>query len=349
MAERVQRVVLILAADGDTTEEDVPEPPARRKQMRRYPTVEVSSDSETEKPTPYRRGKPRIGRFNLDRSEKKPIAVLNPATRKMMIFTPQRLGRLDLSPESFNVDYSSLMQPDPAFSPITNPGLLMMGAMLSNTTFGDFLNTQPFGPREAFFPVSDDTIGDGSDDSEFGLAEDEGESYLKLDDFLVLNSDSEDEAENGGVEWDGEPASSPSRPRTAASGTTATSTDSTFEPLDPLLAHLTNNSNVVGAFRRNQITQQLINSDKASQDSLAFSNPYHHGTLRGIKSGSMETVTAPITPARRQKKPSGLRTIGVDLQGSPQQKRKASSNISEPLHKKQRSISDMDLLNLAGA
>ncbi|KAK5658193.1 hypothetical protein OQA88_2166 [Cercophora sp. LCS_1] len=332
--------------DGDTTEEDVPEPPARRKQMRRYPTVEVSSDSETEKPTPYRRGKPRIGRFNLDRSEKKPIAVLNPATRKMMIFTPQRLSRLDLSPESFNVDYSQLMQPDPIFSPITNPGLL---GMLSSSTFGDVLNTQPFGPTEAFFPVSDDThFGDGSDDSEFGMVEDEGEAHLKLDDFLVLNSDSEDEEENVDLEWNGEPASSPSRPRTAASGTTAASTDSMFGPLDPLLVHLTNNSNVVGAFRRNQITQQLINSDKASQDSLAFSNPYHHGTLRGIKSGSLESVTTPITPVRRHKKSSGLRAVGADLQGSPQQKRKASTNLNDSLHKKQRSISDMDLLNLAG-
>ncbi len=338
----------LLSADGDTTEEDVPEPPVRRKQIRRAVPVEASSDSDTEKPTPFRRGKPRVGRFNLDKSERKPIAVLNPSTRKMMIFTtPRRHSRLDLSPESFNVDFGA--QDLTNCSPILNPGLVMMGAMISSNTYGDFMNTQPFGPAEAFFPLtSDPLMGDEySDDSEFAAAgPDEEECKLELEDFITFHPDSDDdeEAAEDGEEWNGLDPSSPTRPRTAASGTSAATDSSAADVLHPLLSHL-DNTNAVGAFRRNQINQQLIYSDKASQESLAFSGPYHYGTLRGIKTGSMETVTAPITPARRRRGTS-LSMNGFEIQASPSQKRKASSTFTDSLHKKQRSISDMDLLQI---
>lgn len=227
-----------------------------------------------------------MGRFQLDGPENKPIAVFNPNSRKIMIFKRDHQKDEDLAAEAINdvpaagLDY---------FSPLlTNPGYLMMGAMVSSNTFGDFMNTTPWGPAEAFFPV-DDLLADDSDDSELGIPEvDEEEAKLDIDDFLRFdNSDSEDDEE-----LDFDPESAANSP---------TKKDSDKQDMHPLLNHLTSNADAVGAFRRNQINQQLILSDRATQESLSFSGPYYHGTLRGIKSGSLETVTTPITPARRRK------------------------------------------------
>ncbi|KAK0617790.1 hypothetical protein B0T17DRAFT_591771 [Bombardia bombarda] len=346
--------------DGDTTEEDVPEPVVRRKQVRRVQSADMSSDSDTERPIRFRRGQPRVGRFNLDSTDQKPIAVVNPISRKMMIFTPQKASKLDLSPESFNIDFTA---PDlAACSPmLSNPGYVMMGAMFSQNTFGDFLNTQPFGPAEAFFPCPSDAItGEDSDYSEADVQqEDEEESMLKLEDFITFHQDSSDEEEEPAADWNGDVESSPTRPKTAASGTSAAS--DVPMAVHPLLSHFDNNTNAVGAFRRNQINQQLIFSDKTSQDSLAFANPYYHGTLRGIKTGSMETVTTPITPARRQKRGnstagnaangasngSGILNRNTELPASPvSQKRKATSNLTDNIHKRHRSISEMEVLHI---
>jgi hypothetical protein len=275
----------------------------------------------------------------------------------MIIFTPRRMNQLDLSPESLHVDFS---RPDlsAACSPLVrNPGFIMMGAMVSSNTFGDFMNMQPFGPAEAFFPCTSDAFtGDDSDDSYFAGVQveeddDEEESLLKLEDFVTFNNDSsDDEEEESGTEWNGDVASSPTRPKTATSNASAATETAAAHPL---LSHFDNNSNVVGAFRRNQINQQLIYSDKASQESLAFSGPYYHGTLRGIKTGSMETVTTPITPIRRQKRSN---TVGMnaftDIQPSSpvnvlSQKRKASSNHADSnLHKRHRSLSELEVLHL---
>jgi hypothetical protein len=330
--------------DGDTTEEDVPEPPTRRKQMRRVSRVEPSSDSDTEKPTPFRRGKPRVGRFNLDKSERKPIAVVNPTTRKMMIFTPQRLSRLDLSPESFNIDFSG--QDLSNCSPIVNnPGFVMMGAMLSSNTFGDVMNTQPWRPIEAFFPLtSDPPMGLDSSDSEFQVPDqDDEESMLKLEDFITFkgHDSSDEEEEESGIEC-GDIASSPTRPRTAASGASGVTDSSMAEP-HPLLTHF-NNSNIVGAFRQNQITQQLIYSEKASSEALAFGGP--NAVLRGIKTGSLAAVGTPMTPPPRPRVRRANTMQGFDFTGSPQQKRKAPPSFTDSLHKKQRSISELDVLRI---
>ncbi|KAK3319415.1 hypothetical protein B0H66DRAFT_268507 [Apodospora peruviana] len=337
-------------SDGDTTEEDVPEPPVRRKQIRRIQSVDVSSGSDTERPRRFPHGKPRVGRFNLD-TDKKPIAVLNSRTRKMMIFTPQRMNRLDLSPESFDLN---LAAPDLSnCSPIlSNPGYIMMGGMFSSNTFGDFMNTQPFGPAEAFFPLTSDATGVDTDDSDADIPEaDEEESMLHLEDFITFHHDSSDEEEEAEqTDYFGDVASSPTRPKTAASGASG-ATDASMD-VHPLLEHFGNNSNSVGAFRRNQINQQLILSEQISQDSLAFSGPYYHGTLKGIKSGSLETVTTPITPARRVKRGntvSGMNGL-ADLPASPltsmSQKRKAANPLGGADHKRHRSISDMEVLQI---
>ncbi|KAJ9148971.1 Amidase [Pleurostoma richardsiae] len=339
--------------DGDTTEEDVPEPPVRRKQVRRGQAPD-DSGSETDKPIKFRRGQPRIGRFNLDSSEKKPICVVNPISRKMMIFTPQKLRRLDLAPESFNFDFFTnpgMTQSSPILS---NSASLMMGAMFSSNTFGDFMNTQAIGPAEAFFSIPSDAMtADNSDDSEADDDEDEEERNLKLEDFITFEDHSsgeedqdKDEASNWIDDANGSVTSTPRRPSTAAS----TRSDVGMG-LHPLLNHFGNNSNAVGAFRRNQLNQQLIFSDKATQESLAFSSPYYHGTLKGIKSGSLETVTAPITPVRRRKRSNvGVFSAANDLTRSPlesmSQKRKASAGIGESHHKRHRSISDVKALHL---
>ncbi|KAL2148620.1 hypothetical protein VTH82DRAFT_2174 [Thermothelomyces myriococcoides] len=335
--------------DGDTTEEDIPEPIVRKKQMRRAHTSGSSSDSDTETPVQWKPGRPRVGRFKLDRSDNKPIGVVDPATGKMIIFTPRRTNQLDLSPESLHVDFS---RQDLASSPLVrNPGYIMMGAMVPSNNPNDFVNMQPFGPAEAFFPCTSDIFGgeEESDDSYFaGMEEDEEESMLKIEDFITFNSDSSDDEE--GADWNGDLVSSPTRPKTATS-TASGGTEAASSP-HPLLSHFDGKSDVVGAFRRNQINQQLIYSDKASQESLAFSGPYYHGTLRGIKSGSLEAVTTPITPLRRVKRRN---TIGSGFtsieQSSPlnalSQKRKASGTHADAnAHKRHRSISDVEVLRI---
>jgi hypothetical protein len=278
----------------------------------------------------------------------------------MMIFTPQRLRRLDLAPESFNLDFFT--NPNMAeTSPIlSNSASLMMGAMFSSNTFGDYMgNTQALGAPEAFFSLTSDAMTADSEEEESGIDdEDEEEKNLKLEDFITFHqtdSDCEEEQEeqNDDSNWAGfgdmdpsSAASTPARPRTSASAVS----DGSMMDVHPLLSHFDNNSNAVGAFRRNQINQQLILSDKASHESLAFSGPYHYGTLRGIKSGSMGTVTAPITPLRRHRK-NTLNGMTADVNRSPlesqSQKRKATSvMIGDGLHKRHRSISDMEVLQI---
>lgn len=351
------------SADGDTTEEDVPDPPIRRKQpVRRVQTVEVSSDSDTEKPAkPRRRGKPRVGRFDLDSSGTKPIAVVNPISRKMMIFTPQRLRRLDLSPESFNLDLfnnPSMLQASPILS---NSGTLMFGAMFSSNTFGDFMNTQPIGPAEAFFSATSDAFADDSDSEMDASEEDDAEKNLKIEDFVTFeetSSGDEGEADGdgdgdgegearGSNAWeddtnDGAMSTPGRRPSTAASAVSDANAD-----VHPLFAHFDSNSDAVGAFRRNQVNQQLILSDKATKESLLFSNAYSMGTIRGVRSDSLSNVAAPLTPARRRK---NTMDIYSNLQSSPlesiSQKRKASSSTAEASHKRHRSISDVQSLQI---
>ncbi|RYP67239.1 hypothetical protein DL771_007328 [Monosporascus sp. 5C6A] len=321
--------------DGETTdEEDPPERPPRRKTRRE--NLDDSSDSEPVTLIKPQRGQPRIGRFSLDGSHKKPIAIVNPRTGKMMIFTPQKTGKrgLDLSPEQFDLQW---LQPIPDASPLINSGNMMMSAMVSSNTFGDFMNTQAAGPAEAFFSLpSDSNIFGGSSDAE-GEGEDEGEKNLKLEDFLTLDdfapsSDDDDEEDNDPAEDPilCTPTCTPGRPTTAASDATS------------LLDHFGNNADIVGAFRRDQANHQLISRSKATRDSLAFSGPYYEGTLRGIKDGRIATTNVPISPLRKQKKMPDM--ASSPLAGASQ-KRKASGE-QQWGHKRQRSISDVDLLGI---
>lgn len=299
----------------------MPAPPVRRK-MRRPSTVMHSDDSDAE-PVKVSRGQPRLGRFNLDSADRKPIAVVNPITRKMMIFTPHRRRHLDLSPEQFNLPQYN-MQSSPM---VGSSAHIMMSAMYSTgTDFGDFLNTQTMGPAEAFFPFPSEA--DESSSLPEG-DEDDPERSLDMDDFLTFEAGSTGDADDID-DWCRSDAvhSTPARPTTASSDV-------------EMLSHI--NANNVGAFRRDQINQRLILSERATQDSLAFSSPYNFTALKGIKSDRFETAAVPLTPMRRQK-----RNV-QDLTRSPletaSQKRKASSEHSIG-HKRHRSISDVNQLQI---
>ncbi|KAH6609737.1 hypothetical protein Trco_003083 [Trichoderma cornu-damae] len=318
-------------SDGDTTdEEDIPEPVIRKKTRRPSNTMsDEASDSEADSPVKSERGQPRVGRFKLDRSDKKPIAVLNPLTRKMMIFTPHRRRQFDLSPEQFNLPWAIEEQSSPLLS---NSANMMLSAMFSSNTFGDFVNAQTMGPAEAFFPfpseanVDDSSTSpsmDGHDDDD-----DDDEEKLNINDFITFGEADDDES-SGDEGNDGKWGATPKRPTAASSDMGA-------------LSHL--NSDTVGAFRRNQINQQLILSNQATQDSLAFSGPYNYTALRGLKSDRFDTAAIPLTPIRRHKKQVS------DLARSPLEsvsaKRKASSEASGSHRKRKRSISDVNFLRI---
>ena len=249
-----------------------------------------------------------------------------------MIFTPYRRHQLDLSPEQFNLPFWNNL--DERSSPIlSNSGGLMMSAMFSSHTFGDFINTQAVGPAEAFFAfASEGNTADESSDSCGDEAEDEAEVNLDISDFITC--DSSDDEDDGDVEDNNEDAGDEqghganARPVTASSDT-------------EVLSHLT--AGKVASFRRDQLNMQLLLGSEATQDSLAFSGPFNHTALRGLKSDRFQTASAPMTPMRRQKR------LSTDLSRSPleavSQKRKASG---EHLfgHKRQRSISEVNLLSI---
>jgi hypothetical protein len=244
----------------------------------------------------------------------------------MMIFTPYRRHQLDLSPEQFNFQNFPLWNSDQMSPMLSNSGGLMMGAMFSSHTFGDFMNTQAVGPAEAFFPVlieGEETDEDSPDNTQ----EDEAERRLKISDFITLddgdsvnNDDDEDDPWSDGQRFT-------PRPSTAGSD-------------GELLSHLT--PATVASFRRNQLNQQLMMSTMATQDSLVFSGPYNHTAVKGLKSDRFQTAGAPLTPIRRHKKQ--LSDLGRSPTESVSQKRKASGEHFG--HKRQRSISDVNALRI---
>ncbi|KAI0409099.1 hypothetical protein F4802DRAFT_547763 [Xylaria palmicola] len=312
--------------DGDTTDEEEPAPRPIRRKTRRDLVEDVSETSDVEI-IKGRRGHPRVGRFSLDKSAKKPIAMVNPRTGKMMIFTTHRsLKRgLDLSPEQFKFSFFDQTESSPVLG---NPGNIMMSGMISSNTFGDFMNTHAVGPAEAWYSQVPDLNGYGDDSGSEGQAVDEEEKNLRLEDFLDIDdSDSSDEQDIEKDDGD-EILCTPGRPTTASSDVTS------------LLDHFEHNSNLVGAFRRDQAHHRLITRNKATHDSLAFSGPYFEGTLRGIKDGRIATANVPISPLRRRKKVP-------EFTNSPlsSTKRKASSDHRLG-HKKQRSIPDVGPLHI---
>ncbi|KIH92901.1 hypothetical protein SPBR_02461 [Sporothrix brasiliensis 5110] len=401
--------------DGDTTEDEEPEfIPIRRKLARRIQLIdsdEEFSDPDSDAEVPLQRqGQPRARRYVLTpKRGKRPVAFIHPHTGKMVIYTPQKAPHQQQEQQQQPQQHLDIMS-DPLFdlnplllppqndvtqsSPLmSNSSSVMMGAMISSNTLGDYMQTHNIGPIEAFFPnLSSDLFV--AEDSDFSgeYIEDDGESNLRIEDFIQFDRNTAESGDGNGVVDPADelfdlsvPAPMPGdelfldldsgvqdeddaltplatpmgppanrRPSFAASssiGADDEQEDNVGEDdnaMPPLLAHFGKNSDTVSAFRRNQINQQLIYSNKATADSLAFSGPYTMGTLRGIRNGSLEAVTTPITPPRRPKQRQTLNGFGTEFnvqspQESPVQKRKASSSMADVAnHKRQRSISDLN-------
>ncbi|GAP90441.1 hypothetical protein SAMD00023353_4500130 [Rosellinia necatrix] len=315
-------------SDGDTTDEEEPVPRPVRRRTRRDPAEEGSEASDVEI-IKGRRGHPRVGRFSLDKSSKKPVAMVNPKTGKLMIFTtPRSLKRgLDLSPEQFNFPFFDPPQSSPVLG---NPGNIMMSGMISSNTFGDFMNTHAVGPAEAWYAQLPDSNVYGDSSGSEDQAVDDEEKNLRIEDFLDIEDDSDlsDRQEIDRDDGD-EILCTPARPTTSSSDVTS------------LLDHFEHNSNLVGAFRRDQAHHRLITRSKATHDSLAFSGPYFEGTLRGIKDGRIATANVPISPLRKRKKVPEFASSPL----SAPTKRKASSE-NRTNHKRQRSLPDVGPLHL---
>ncbi|KAL2887694.1 hypothetical protein HOO65_040031 [Ceratocystis lukuohia] len=314
--------------DGDTTEEDEPEPIVRRRV--RHGTPEAPrTDSETDRPAKARRGHPRAASFDLDKSDEKPIVVANPHSRKMMIFTPDnRRRRMEISPEQFDVgdmcDFDFFTSVSDA-----SPAGTMHGDLLNNAFFSSPGVFPPLQGNMRYEPFLDPLFETQEEefDSDVAGDEEEGEKSLNLEDFLAFEDDSE--GEDGDLQdldaFSGE--MSPSRPSNPSNQQTD---NSVLHHLTPL---------TVGSFRRNQIDKQLLFSSQASQDSLSFSGPYHSMALKGIKSGRFEAAGGvPLTPIRRRKPSQDFTTSPLDTVST---KRKATSEIASLGHKRQRSISDV--------
>ncbi|EPE05990.1 hypothetical protein F503_02819 [Ophiostoma piceae UAMH 11346] len=511
--------------DDDTTEDEAPPQPAHgRRANARYidSDDDESTDSDSDSKmsvTPQKRRLPRVRRYFFTPKSRRPVAMINPASGKMVIFTPEKrsarpdrtnddsdnnLGLENNAAAATDLDaqlnallnghdlldtsnHNSMLQSSPL---ISSSGAVMMSAMISSQTFGDYIQSHNVGPIEAFFPANMTTENFLGDDSDFSgeILEDEGECNLRIEDFIQFDRNSADgtdpadalfglsEADlQGQLETDDEflmgltnglqdledgddsaaqtpiangnsiffPAgttsiddmlfsslfdsggsglgslgdlgnnnggnSAPASRRaslaasssigdddlvgggtglgsglagfmslTGLSGlegieeedesalekddtTTAAGEDeSDGDALPPLLAHFGKNSDAVSAFRRNQIDKQLIYSNKATAESLAFSGPLNMGTLRGIRNGSLEAVTTPITPPRRPKQRMMMMAHAAAAARSPleiiAQKRKASGSVasggsdngsgSTLSHKRHRSISEVKDLAL---
>jgi len=317
--------------DGETTEEEEIEHPVRRKTRRPSLRMGSPSDEEVDTSVQAERGKPRVGRFRLDKCSKKPTVVLNPVTRKLMILTPHNRRQLDLSPEQFQ-GLPMFPIDEPTSPMLSNSASMMISAMsmFSTNTFADFINGQAVAGPEAFFSDFNGMESDASmeDQRDLDSGEDDGERNLDLSDFIAFeDSDSSDEEGDKTKNW--EPSSTPARPTTASSDV-------------DILSHL--NSHTVGAFRRNQVEQQLLLSNQATQDSLAFSGPYNHTAIRGLRSDRFDTAGVPLTPVRRRK--NTLTETSRSPLETVSSKRKASSEAQNGGHKKQRSISDVNMLRI---
>lgn len=280
-------------------------------------------------------------------ASRKRICVLNPLTQKLIIFTPQKKRRSGLtvgpSPIQGQPNYFSL-----STLSFVSGGPIDAGAGPLNPFYGSewmaptnglaSLDLPSTGLTPALFPNLD---SEGSSIRTDEDEEDEGERNLDVDLFLAFDSDDSDadrangdnptdgDEENEGNTGDAETISG----RSSAADGQQKSTK-TYAPL----AHLGGMN--VGAFRRNQTTQQLIARGEATPESLAFSNSLFHGTLRGIRDGALPAAATSLTPERRRKpQPARSPLENASL------KRKAFGTTSSA-HKKRKSISDVGNMHI---
>jgi len=168
---------------------------------------------------------------------------------------------------------------------LSNSANLMMSAMTpAHPLFdgGDVL-----GPPEAFFPfTSISANGEISQDSPSSFDDDDMDEVAmwNMDEFLNLPG-----VEAGEDEDDSSPTDDPtSTPRP----TTLTSEDQP-QFLD---------STLVGSWRSDKERHNQMIRNNATEDSLRFSSPHLHTTIKGIKEGRLANAVIPMTPMRKQKR-----------------------------------------------
>lgn len=256
------------------------------------------------------------------RSRNKPICVINPHTRKMMIFTARRYPRVSMMVGPMSNPPSNDWPSGPDTSPFKAALSLPVGAISSMNVGEHYMGIDPFWslPLNLEGPASESS---SPDDRE----EDDEEAKLDLNDFLILNGDSDEEMHVGedAEKSNTEGVETPSR--TPATESTNVKKSFNMDMLD----HFSKTASV-GAFRLNQNQQKLVLNGTATQDSLAFSNSIHNGALRGMKQQTlMSGANMPLTPERRHK--TSFAKSPAEMAGA---KRKASTG-GPRAHKKQKS------------
>ncbi|CAN8101903.1 unnamed protein product [Discula destructiva] len=281
-------------SDGETTEEDEPVLIPKDSPMRRS-LSRGSSDAEAAPDSPLRR---------RPAPPRKRVCVLNPITGKLIILTPQPKKRLGPAPGM------SAGQFQPDLLSLQTLSFVPGDPIGTGTGPLDTLNEMPWMTPVGYFPPVDlnppltpalfpnmGSEGSSTRTDEDEDEEDEGERDLDVDLFLAFDSDDSDaEGGNGNDAEDGEVSNDG---RTGNTDKTSGHGGNKASTAFGTLAHLGGMN--VGAFRRNQTTQQLIARGEATPDSLAFSNSLFHGTLRGIRDGALPAAATSLTPERRRK------------------------------------------------
>lgn len=295
-------------ADGETTEEDEPVLiPCRRT----TPDPPVHCDA-----SPVNKGKSPAGRLLL-RHRNKPICILNPHTRKMMIIPPQQRPRITVP---------QILAPFPSLDHFGIHETMVNAAQSSSSKNLEdvWLDTPLFGP--IFRPAATqfpnfhipEQLKQLPESEESWNEEEEAENdsdKFDMEAFIDMSGLSDD-----GATEDKKPAGDEGDVEGPTTAGVA------------LYQHL-HGTGRVGAFRKNQDNQKLISNGVATQESLAFSNPLYHGTLRGIKQGNLQGASTPLTPERRPK-----RSMFPSMETS-QGKRKVSE-VDERPRKRPRTFTD---------
>lgn len=331
-----------MIADGETTEEDEPVPIRRMAvaQTPKQPSASSNGQGRSDSSDTGANAGASTSKSasHLVYKRARPVMVVNPHTKKMMIFTPSKKRRWPWSDGNYCDESMSTDTAVPPVNPLSlaaREHLTLCQGLFGHWDFVQDINQVPTDPDQAVLPLFQrrPSSSGSSMADEDGYA-DAGESALNLEDFIHWDGlsdgeDNMDEGDDGNTDGMGTPSRRPS---------VTTTSDTQTPGFNPFLEHLTNNGNIVGAFRLNQNNQKLILNGEVTQESLAFGNTLFNGTLRGIKTGNLGGAATPLTPERRRKPKT---RSPAELKAS--RKRKASSLLSAPpqFYKKQRSISDV--------
>ncbi|PQE22369.1 amidase protein [Rutstroemia sp. NJR-2017a WRK4] len=246
-----------------------------------------------------------------------PFVILDEAGKDLLMFSHDVVPRLQTPGNSSSPIKNGVVG---EFSPVlSNQANVMMSAMQDTPLDFSFGFGQSLSQPEAFFSGFDfNNTGYHSptEESSYDDSDSNKPDALQWKDLLHLDEtlDGDDEADDDDAI---EPQSTPARPTTARSE----------DQVHPLLEHL--DRNPVGAFRHNQQSQRLINSNTISQEALAFGTD----TIRGVKNGHLESLTSSLTPRRKPKPllPSSPAAALAD------RKRKSDASGDYHSHKRSRS------------